>query len=96
MVIELNSYGLLCESQKPIHVYYNNNRVGDYFADVVVNQIIILELKAASALIEEHEIQLINYLKATKMEVGLLLNFGREHEFKRKLFTNDKKLIAHR
>ncbi len=91
MVIELNSYGLLCERQKPIKVFYQEIPVGEYFADIAVDNTIILELKAAESLVEEHEIQLINYLKATAMEVGLLLNFGKEPEFKRKLFTNDKK-----
>ncbi len=91
MVIELNSFGLLCERQKPIKVFYQEIPVGEYFADIAVDNTIILELKAAESLVEEHEIQLINYLKATAMEVGFLLNFGKEPEFKRKLFTNDKK-----
>jgi GxxExxY protein len=85
--------GLYCEKQKPIKVHYNGEIVGAYFSDIIVNNAVILELKAAETLIEEHELQLINYLKATEIEVGLLLNFGKEPQFKRKLFTNDKKQI---
>jgi len=91
LLIELEASGLYCEKQKPIKVYYNEQIVGDYFADIIVNEIVIIELKAAESLCEEHELQLINYLKATEIEVGLLLNFGKEPLFKRKLFTNDKK-----
>ena len=65
--------------------------VGNYYADIIVEDKIILELKAAEALCEEHEYQLINYLKATKKEIGLLLNFGKRPEFRRKIFTNDRK-----
>jgi GxxExxY protein len=67
--------------------------VGDYFADIIVESIVILELKVVETVAEEHELQLINYLKATDIEVGLLLNFGKKPEFKRKIFTNDKKKI---
>lgn len=63
--------------------------VGEYFADLVVNRRIIIELKAAECLMKEHELQLINYLKATDIEVGLLLNFGKKPEIKRKIFTNE-------
>ncbi len=91
LLIELNDCGLKCESQLPISVYYNNQRVGNYFADLIVEDLIIIELKAAESIDEAHEIQLINYLKATKIEVGLLLNFGKKPEIKRKLFTNNLK-----
>ncbi|MEN8193497.1 MAG: GxxExxY protein, partial [Bacteroidota bacterium] len=74
-----------------IKVYYNENEVGNYFADIVVNNVVIIELKAAESLCEEHEIQLVNYLKATKMEVGLLINFGKKAEFRRKVLTNEYK-----
>ena len=93
LFIELKATGLFCEKQKPIKVYYNGQIVGEYFADIIVNGCIILELKTAETLAEEHELQLINYLKATEIEVGLLLNFGKKPMFKRKLFTNDKKKI---
>lgn len=77
--------------KKPINVYYENQLVGEYFADLIVDDKVIIELKAAEALIEEHELQLINYLKATDIEVGLLLNFGKKPEIRRKIFTNDKR-----
>ncbi|OGU40800.1 MAG: GxxExxY protein [Ignavibacteria bacterium GWB2_35_12] len=93
LYLELAAMGLFCEKQKPIKVHYNGKIVGEYFADIIVNGSVILELKAAEALAEEHELQLINYLKATGIEVGLLLNFGKKPQFKRKLFTNDKKKI---
>lgn len=67
--------------------------VGDYFADIILNDQIIIEIKAAEALREENKAQLINYLKATDKEVGLLLNFGKSAEFKRVIFTNDRKEI---
>ena len=91
MVIELRKMGLLVSQQKRIKVYYENEEVGDYYADLFVNNSVIVELKAAKSLCEEHETQLINYLKATDIEVGLLLNFGKKAEFKRKIFSNDKK-----
>ena len=62
--------------------------MGEYYADLIVSESVIVELKAAESLCEEHEFQLINYLKATEIEVGLLLNFGKEPIFKRKIFTN--------
>lgn len=89
---ELINKNLFCEKQKPIKVYYQQKVVGEYFADIIVDNKIILELKAAEALVEEHELQLINYLKATEIEIGLLLNFGKKPAFKRKIFTNDKKI----
>jgi GxxExxY protein len=90
MMIELKKMGLHCQKQRPIKVYYLGEEIGDYFADIVVEDIIILELKAAESLCEDHEYQLINYLKATDIEVGLLFNFGKKPEFKRKVFQNDK------
>ena len=95
LLIELKKSGFSCESQKPVRVYYENNLVGDYYADIVVDGCIILELKAAEALCEEHEYQFINYQKTTEIEIGLLLNFGKKPEFRRKIFTNDKKVIEH-
>ena len=69
------------------------NRVGDYFADLIANDLVILELKAHECILEEHENQLVNYLKATEIEVGLLLNFGKKPEVKRKIFDNNKKAM---
>lgn len=88
MYIELKNEGLFVEKQKPIKVFYNETEVGNYFADLIVNELIIVELKASESLCEEHEYQLINYLKATEIEIGLLLNFGKTPKFKRKIFTN--------
>src|SRR5690606_1521607 len=88
MLIELQKFGLFVERQKRIKVYYEGIQVGDYFADLIVNNCIIIELKAAGNIHSEHEFQLLNYLKATEIEVGLLLNFGKRPEFKRKIFTN--------
>ena len=88
---ELENAGLWVESQKPIKVYYETEIVGEYYADLLIENKVIIELKAASAICEEHEIQLINYLKATKIEVGLLLNFGKTPEVKRKAFSNINK-----
>ena len=93
LFIELEAMGLIVEKQEQIKVYYEDKEVGEYFADLVVDECVIVELKAAESLCEEHTFQLINYLKATEMEVGLLLNFGKKPECKRKVFSNRKYLI---
>jgi GxxExxY protein len=93
LFLELKTMNIYSEKQKNIKVFYNKEIVGDYYADIIVENKVIVELKAAEALCEEHEFQVINYLKATEIEVGLLLNFGKKPEFKRKIFTNDKKKI---
>ena len=72
-------------------MYYEGTIVGDYVADVIVGDVVMLELKAVRQLTDEHEAQLLNYLKATPVEVGLLLNFGPKAEFKRKVFDNKRK-----
>ena len=79
------------KTQVPIEVYYKSQKVGFYIADILIEDSIILELKAAENLCPEHEFQLINYLKATNIEIGLLLNFGKEPQFKRVIFTNNRK-----
>jgi GxxExxY protein len=91
LLIELKKLELDVVNQVPIKVYYDSVEVGTYFADLIVNNIVIIEIKAAEGLIEEHEVQLINYLKATEIEIGLLLNFGKEPAFKRKVFSNQYK-----
>jgi len=90
---ELKDNGLRCQKQVPIVVYYQGIEVGNYFADIIVEDSVIIELKAAECLIEEHDHQLINYLKATCIEVGLLLNFGTEPQFRRKVFSNERKKL---
>lgn len=91
LFIELKSRGFNVEAQKKITVYYKNVEVGDYFADIIVNEVVILELKACECLVDEFEYQLLNYLKSTNCEVGLVLNFGKEPEFVRKVFKNSNK-----
>jgi GxxExxY protein len=88
MAIEIRQMGLEVKCQYPIKVYYESKIVGEYFADLIVNDIVVIELKASSSLLEEHECQLINYLKATKIELGLLMNFGKNAAYKRKVFMN--------
>ncbi len=92
MAIALKKSGLFLAQQFPIDVYFESQVVGIYEADIVVNDLVILELKAAKTLNPDHEAQLLNYLKATRYEVGLLLNFGpTKAEMKRKAFSNTRK-----
>ncbi len=91
LTIELRKAGLQVEPQKSITVYYDSDVVGEYVADMLVNQAVIRELKAVRQLAEEHEAQLLNYLKATSIEVGLLLNFGVKAKHKRKVYDNERK-----
>jgi GxxExxY protein len=91
LVHELTKRGIAVVRQHPISVYYDGTAVGEYFADLVVENSIIVEIKAAKCFLAEHEAQILNYLKATKLEVGLLLNFGPKPEFRRKAFDNDRK-----
>lgn len=91
LYLELIKMGLTVIKQQHIKVYYDGKEVGEYFADLLVENLVIIELKAAEGIIEEHEHQLLNYLKATDKEVGLLLNFGKKPQFKRKVFQNINK-----
>ena len=91
LVIELETMGLKVKQQMPIEVCYRGQTVGEYFADLVVEDKVIVELKAVANLLPSHEAQLLNYLKATTYEVGLLLNFGPTPTKKRKVFDNDRK-----
>ena len=91
MMIELSKLGLQCSQQQHIDVFYDAEKVGDYFADIIVEDKIIIELKAAEALSPEHEAQLVNYQRATEIEVGLLLNFGKTPQHKRRVLTEDYK-----
>jgi len=93
LYFELLKRGFNVEPQKAINVYYQTHLVGKYRADLLVNDLIILELKAADYLVSENELQLINYLKATDKEVGLLFNFGVKPEIRRKAFDNDRKKL---
>ncbi len=87
LIFELRNDGLDVVSQMPINVYYSNQIVGEYYADLCVEGFVIVELKSVDNIIMAHEAQLINYLKATEKEVGLLLNFGKKPEYFRKVFT---------
>lgn len=91
LVIELQKHGFLAVPEYAIEVFYEGHLIGKYFADIVVNDLIILELKSVKTIIAEHEAQLLNYLKATPYEVGLLLNFGPKPETKRRSFDNNRK-----
>ena len=86
LVVECRNLGLSAVQQQPISVIYKEIPVGDYVADVIVENKVIVELKAVSHLDKIHEVQLVNYLKATKLEVGLLINFGPQMKFTRRIF----------
>jgi GxxExxY protein len=91
LMIELNRRGITVNDQLPIQVFYLGQLIGEYYADIVINDLVILEIKAVKALVTEHEAQLLNYLKATPYEVSLLLNFGPKPETKRRSFDNTRK-----
>ena len=91
MMIELKREDILAFSQYAIKVFYEDEIVGEYFADILIDDKVIVEIKAARNLALENEAQLLNYLKATDKEVGLLLNFGPKPEIKRKVFDNLRK-----
>lgn len=91
MIVELHKIGLIAKPQYQVDVYYDEIKVGLYVADILVNDCVIVEIKAAEFFCEEHEAQLTNYLRATDIEVGLLLNFGKKAEIKRKVFSSQYK-----
>ena len=86
MLIELEGIGLNVETQKPLKVFYEGQIVGDFVADIIVNDMVIVELKSVSKIVKAHEIQLVNYLVTTNKSVGLILNFAKDKvEVKRKV-----------
>ena len=91
LVIEMRKLGLEVIPEACIKVYYNGQVVGEYFADLLVAGVVLVEIKAVRTLAPEHEAQLLNYLKATPYEVGLLLNFGPKPQIKRKVYDNERK-----
>lgn len=91
LFFELKERGFDVIPQKPCPVYYKEKQVGAYFCDIIVNNLVILELKACEFILEEHELQLLNYLKASSIELGFVLNFGKKPEFSRKIFSNNHK-----
>ena len=93
LLIELLKVGLHAEKEKKIQVHYDSQLVGDYMADIIVENKIILELKSVKDLHPAHSAQLINYLKATGMEIGLLINFAESVQIKRKIYTPPKDCV---
>ena len=91
LIIALAEKGFKVEQQISVPVWFRGQRVGDFVADILVENTIILELKAVRAIDEAHKAQLLNYLRATEIEIGLLLNFGQSAEFKRLAFDNHRK-----
>jgi GxxExxY protein len=94
LMIELGGHGLNASRQIPINVHYHEHVVGRFVADILVERLVMLEIKAAEHVSQAHEAQLINYLRATDIEVGLLLNFGQSPQIRRKIFTNDRKRLG--
>ena len=93
MCVELDELGILYVRQKHLNVIYKERLIGEFVADIVVDDKIILELKSVSKLVPAHSAQLINYLTITKLKVGLLLNFGEGRDFKR-VYLKDKVLCC--
>jgi GxxExxY protein len=93
MAVALDQAGMKVERQVPVSVWFRGQQVGDFRADLLVDAKILLELKAARTIDQAHEKQLLNYLRATDVEVGLLLNFGVKPQFRRLVYENDRKKI---
>ena len=91
LLIELKGRDVLAVPQHPIIVHYEGHIIGEYFSDLLVENKVIVEIKAIRNFLPEHDAQLLNYLKATDIEVGLLLNFGPKPEVRRKAFSNTRK-----
>jgi len=91
LVMALEESGLSATREVPVPIWFRGRRVGPYYADLIVESVILLELKAARTLESAHEPQLLHYLRATRVEVGLLLNFGLRPQFRRLLFDNERK-----
>ena len=94
--LALETKGLTVDAEVPVHVFFRGTNVGDFRADLVVNQLILLELKSAETIVAAHEAQLLNYLRATTLEVGLILNFGPKAQIRRLLFDNVRKQMRSR
>jgi GxxExxY protein len=91
LALTLTKAGLDVKQQCSVKVYFEGEVVGEYYADLIVNDCVIVEIKAVSALAREHEAQLLNYLNATAVEVGILVNFGPKPEYKRRAVSNSRK-----
>ncbi len=93
MVVALEEAGCKVAREVPVPVWFRGRRIGQYFADLMVDHTVLLELKTARSLESAHEAQLLHYLRATEIEVGLLLNFGLRPQFRRLLYDNERKKI---
>ena len=93
MTVALEDAGLNISRQVPIPVWFRGKEVGTFFADLMVNDLVLVEVKTVRNLDSAHEAQLLHYLRATEIEVGLLLNFGHRAHFRRLVFDNDRKQI---
>jgi GxxExxY protein len=93
LTVALEEIGLGAAREVPVPVWFRGRKVGQYYADLIVDGVVLLELKAARTLESAHEAQLLHYLRATDIEVGLLLNFGLRPQFRRRLFDNARKKI---
>jgi GxxExxY protein len=89
LAIELEEAGIKCNLEVPLKVLYHEKTVGDYYTDMIVDDKIIVEVKAVSDIAAIHEVQLVNYLKATGLQIGLLINFGQSVKVKRRVFGYD-------
>lgn len=94
MVIALTEAGIRVVQQVPIPVYFRGRQVGDFRCDLLVEDKVILELKAVKAIAPEHHAQALHYLRATEVEVALILNFGEKPDFKRLVFDNERKKLS--
>jgi len=94
MMIELGKENIPAIAQSGIKVFYENKVIGEYCADILVDDKVIVEIKAAKSLAENNEAQLLNYLRAIDIEIGLLLNFAPKPEVRRKAFDNSRKMIS--
>lgn len=93
LVVAFEEVGLTTAREVPVPVWFHSRKVGQYYADMIIGGVVLLELKAARTLDSAHEAQLLHYLRATEVEVGLLLNFGLRPQFRRLLFDNERKKI---
>lgn len=91
MVMALRSAGLIVEERVPFEVYFRSELIGSFVADIVVEGLVLIEIKSKSALTPTDEAQVMNYLRASTLEVALLMNFGPKPEFRRRFLTNDRK-----
>jgi GxxExxY protein len=94
MLMALEAKGLKVEQQVPIPVWFRGKKIGSFEADLIINGLVIIELKAVTVIDNAHIAQLLNYLRATEVEVGIVLNFGHKAEFRRKAFDNNRKKRA--